>query len=262
MGIPSDILRLLRTEFATHVLGDILFKFMFCFLLRLWHSSVSDRDAAPLCLKISKYPFLPWQGVEGTSTDVLSARPLMWMTRLAYFTHPDPMVLLEAVTAAADSFDTSCRQNFCTNFSAGKTELRDAIAAGAAPLVQMRMCVRTLTRSAQITADGTSCSESPVWLMKPVFRSPSVQDIGWSSSHAFVLINVSMVTDLSSCAESLSSSSLSMLKWPRAPPQASLLVAWALPFQLDLQWVPIRILSLRLSYYMHIFVCICCFVVC
>ena len=76
-GIPSDILRLLRTEFATHVLGDILFKLMFCFLLRLWHSSVSDRDAAPLCLKISKYPFLPWQGVEGTSTDVLSARPFM-----------------------------------------------------------------------------------------------------------------------------------------------------------------------------------------
>ena len=41
------------------------------------------------------------------------------------------MVLLEAVTAAADCFDTSCRQNFCANFSAGKTELRDAIAAGA-----------------------------------------------------------------------------------------------------------------------------------
>ena len=140
----------------------------------------------------------------------LSARPFMWMTRLAYFTHPDPMVLLEAVTAAADCFDTSCRQNFCANFSACKTELRDAVAAGAAPLVQMRMCVRTLTRSAQITADGTSCAESPIWLMKPVFRSPSVQDIRWSSSHAFVLINVSMVTDLSSCAESLSSSSLWM----------------------------------------------------
>ena len=57
----------------------------------------------------------------------------MWMTGLAYFTHPDPMVLLGAVTAAADCFDTSYRQNFCANFSAGKTELRDAIAAGAAP---------------------------------------------------------------------------------------------------------------------------------
>ena len=70
-GIPSDILRLLPMEFATHVLGDILFNLMFCFLLRLWHSSMSDRDAASLCRNVSKYPLLPWQGVKGTSTDVL-----------------------------------------------------------------------------------------------------------------------------------------------------------------------------------------------
>ena len=70
-GSPSDILRLLPTELATHVLGDILFNLMFCFLLRLWHSSMSDRDAASLCRNVSKYPFLPWQGVKGTSTDVL-----------------------------------------------------------------------------------------------------------------------------------------------------------------------------------------------
>ena len=61
------------------------------------------------------------------------------------------MVLPEAVTAAAECLDTSYRPNFCAKFSAGKTELRDAIAAGAAPLVG----------SAQITADGTSCAESP-----------------------------------------------------------------------------------------------------
>ena len=70
-GIPSDIFRLSTSEFAAHVLGDILLKLMFCFLLRHWHSPMSDRDAASLCLKVSKYPFLPWQGVEGTSTDVL-----------------------------------------------------------------------------------------------------------------------------------------------------------------------------------------------
>ena len=157
------------------------------------------------------------------------------------------MVLLQAVTAAADCFDTSCRQNFCANFSAGKTELRDATAAGAAPLVG----------SAQIIADGTSCAEPPIWLMKPVFHSPSVENIGWSSSHAFVLINVSMVTDLSSCAESLSSSSLWMPQWAGAPPQASLLVAWALPFQLDLQRVRMRILFLRLSFcdiYIYVYI--------
>ena len=49
---------------------------MFCFLLRLWHSSVSDRDAASLCRNVSKYPFLPWQGAEGTSTDVLNSETI------------------------------------------------------------------------------------------------------------------------------------------------------------------------------------------
>ena len=75
-GIPSDISRLLPTEFATHVLGDILFNLMFCFLLH---------GAASLCLNLSKYPFLPWQCVEARQRVSLSARPFMWMTRACLF---------------------------------------------------------------------------------------------------------------------------------------------------------------------------------
>ena len=211
---------------------------MFCFLLR---------GAASLCLNVSKCPFLPWQGVDGTSTDVLFSAtvyvddgsvPISHILTSWFCQRPSLLQLIAL---------TPCVAKTSARISRRAKQLRDAIAAGAAPLLG----------SAQIIADGTSCAEPPIWLMKPVFRSPSVQDIRWSSSRAFVLIYISMVTDLSSCAESLSSSSLWMPQWARAPPQASFLMAWALAFQLDLQRVPNRILSLRLSFcdiYIYIYI--------